>query len=254
MDGKHEGKRRMEVVAGGRDDLDEEMSDARALFDNDVMNAVRELASGRINFFVIDVGQADSDGDDLINEVCKLIYEETDVIINWSGLENFCPDDVDGDILVWVERGYSSPWKVVVAGKYDLPEEMYSVGGIFVFNSEEYLSKNEFSGRRYPDILSILEEKHGRESKEVKDIDRFVVLTRMLIYTVVSPIKKRKQLFRELTELCVSLGPAAKAVVADFIDMYLSENDDIYDEDEELIGDDPDLCVGMSGCPFKSLF
>lgn len=259
MDGKLGKVVRMKVIEGGVGDSDEDISDARALFDNDVMEAFRHIASsinrdGRVTYIEIGAGQADSDGEELFRGIYTLIRSEADSLINtWHGVDGFCPNDIDGDIFVWIERGYETPWKIAVSDKRNLPAMMSPVGSIFVLNLKKYLPENEFFGMRYPDVVAVLEERHGRESQEVKDVNRIVLLTRMLLFTVVMPIEKRKQLFRELTELCVKLGPAAKAVITDFVDMYFSEYDDKYDEDEEFIGDDPEFCIGMSGCPFRNL-
>jgi hypothetical protein len=262
MDGEPRGKGRMSVVVGGRDDSTEVVLNARTIFENDVVKALRLVASsirrgGSVTRLEVDVGQADDSGEDLIRGIFAFMEGKADCIVKvrreMSGL---CIDDIDGDILVWVERCYESPWQICVSNKYDLPERMFPSCYIFGFDSKKYLSENEFFGIRFPDVISLIEERHGSESQEVKDINRVVVLTRMLVYTVVRPIEKRSQLFRELTELCVKLGPAAKAVVSDFITIYTAdyEDDYDYDEGEEFIGDDSTLCIGMSGCPFKSLF
>lgn len=263
MDGKPKGDTRMSVVEGGRDDLRERTSDVSAIF-NDVVKSLRLVASaiqrgGSVSRIEVGVGEADDSGDDLIRGIFALMEDKADCIFQVRhDMGGLCLDDIDGDIWVWMERAYDTPWQICISSKHDLPERMFPSCYIFGFDSKKYLSGNEFFGVRFPDVISLLEERKGGESQEVKDINRVVVLTRMLIYTVVRPIEKRKKLFRELTELCVKLGPAAKAIVSDFITMYTLDYDDDYDDDdaensEATIGDDPTLCVGLSGCPFRSL-
>ncbi|MEK7126807.1 MAG: hypothetical protein AAB848_01750 [Patescibacteria group bacterium] len=264
MDGKPKGDTRMSVVEGGRDDLMEKTSDARTIFDNDVVKSLRLVASsihrgGSVTCIDVDLGQSDESGDDLAREIFALMEDKADCIFqvrhDMSGL---CLDDIDGDIWVWLERAYETPWQICISSKYNLPDKMFPSCYIFGFDSKKYLSDNKFFGVRFPEVVALLENENGGESQESKDISRVVVLTRMFIYTIVRPMEKRKKLFRELTELCVKLGPAAKAVVADFITAYTMDYDDDYDYDEDddkeaVIGDDPTLCVGMSGCPLRSL-
>lgn len=256
------GQAGIRVVGGVQDgpEKDGKADNFKSFLGGKVMSAIGKLAvalcrSGRIDVVEIEVGEVISDGVDVILEMQNLLEERSvEYVSNDKLSDEFNLEDCKGEIFVWVEAGYETPWRIFVSDICSLPRRMSPVGGIYVFKAEGYLPKDEFMGMRYAEIVRDLGKTHGCESAEFKEIDRLIVLTRALIFTFVVPVEGKRSAFNEVRSICMRIGAPARAVVADFVDEYSDQyGESSYDSNDEIIGDDPSLCVGLSGCPFKSL-
>lgn len=88
----------------------------------------------------------------------------------------------------------------------------------YVLKAEDFIRANDRDAYRdtvFYLVRETLALKHGETSQEVRDIDRVIELTRSIIYD--GPESElRTQALTELRKLILSVGAAARAVIADF--------------------------------------
>lgn len=106
-------------------------------------------------------------------------------------------------------------------------------GPYYIFKAEDFVSADQYRGKRHPDIVKMIGKEFGEGSEQLRDVNRVVDLVRSWLYGKETGWH-REAIAEELVELRMKIGAAAIAVIADFLRNY---------EDDAGSSDDPNDAV-----------
>lgn len=103
-------------------------------------------------------------------------------------------------------------------------------GPYFIFRAVDFASEDQYRGRQYTDVMKTVEKKFGKESQELRDVNRVIELVRSWLYGDEEGWH-RDAIAMELVELRVKVGVAAIAVITDFLRNFDERVEGVSDDD-----------------------